>query len=103
MPSHTHLSDGLHHLRHRRDEMLTLRLLDGELFAAGSRQLIKARPTIVLGYAPFTLEPTALLDAVEGRIESTLLDAQHIFRQLLYTLPHAIAVHRPQGQCLEDE
>src|SRR5690349_5170353 len=53
-------------------------LFFGELFAAELGERIEARVAILLGDAPVGAHPTRLFEAMQGRVERPLLDAQQL-------------------------
>src|SRR5277367_1528393 len=83
--------------------MRPLRLFHSQLLAAGACQLVETRPPIILRQSPLTLDPPALLDAVQRRIQRALFHLEHLFCELPNALPHAIPVHRPQRKSLQHQ
>src|SRR6266446_5483737 len=61
-------------------------LFRGELFAAGGGQFVITRLAIVLGNVPLGANPTLCLRTIERGIKRTLLNAQNLFRHLLYSI-----------------
>jgi hypothetical protein len=78
-------------------------LLGRELLASALGQLVVLGAAIVVGSAPARFDPAAALEAVEGRIKRTLLDAENLARDLLDAFGDGPAVLRTQGECAEDE
>src|SRR5262249_30748482 len=79
-------------LAHRDRQVFPVRLFHLELFPAGTGQFVEASPAVVLRRAPLTLDPAAVFNAVEGRVEGTLLDGKPVLGELADALPDAVAV-----------
>ena len=58
-------------------------LFRGELLATSGRQSVLPRLAIVIGHAPFCLDPSLCFQPIKRRIKRTLLNAQNVFRHLL--------------------
>ena len=86
-----------------RGEFLPAVGFDFELFAAGAGELVILRAAVVLRCAPTGLDPATALEAMEGGIKRTLLDAEDIARYLLDAFRDGPAVLRPDGERSEDE
>src|SRR5262245_11422578 len=54
-----------------------------ELLPSFSRQLVVLRAAVVVREIPLRLDPTAPLEAVQRRIQRSLIDLQRVFRDLL--------------------
>src|SRR5690242_11289300 len=52
--------------------------LEAKLLSTLRRQLIKFRPSVVLGDSPLGLEPAPLFHAVEGGVERALFDVERV-------------------------
>ena len=74
-----------------------------ELLSAAASELVVFGAAVVVGGAPFGLDPATALEAVKGGIERTLLDAEDVARYLLDALGDGPAVLRAEGKSLEDE
>ena len=74
-----------------------------ELFAAGRGQFVIARFAIVVGHAPFRLDPALRFQSVKRRIKRTLLDVQNIFRHLLDPVRDSEAVSRIVLERFQDQ
>jgi hypothetical protein len=77
--------------------------LFAELLSAGGGDRVIPRLPLRRRLAPFGLDPTASLEAVEGGVERPLLDAQHVLREAPDVLGDGVAVHRAECQRVEDE
>src|SRR4051812_48703598 len=82
---------------------LPFRELGRELTFAEGGETIVLRLAVVFGVAPFGLEPAALLETMQRRVERALLDLQPVFRDVLDPAQDAQAVHRTPAQRLEDD
>src|SRR5262245_64293795 len=51
-----------------------------QLLAAQRRQPVVLRLAVVLGRAPERLDPTAILQSMEGWIQGAMLDLEHVLR-----------------------
>src|SRR6185437_8004412 len=60
-------------------------------------------PAVVLARPPFALDPALLLEPLQRRIERTLIDVEHAARHLLNARADPPAVHRLEGERLQDE
>jgi len=78
-------------------------LLGRELPMPAFGQFVVLGAAIVVGGAPVRLDPSAALEAVEGRIERSLLDAEDLFGDLLDALGDGPAVLRAERERAEDE
>src|SRR5215210_6603186 len=78
-----------------------------ELLAEGATarggEPIVPRAAVVVGLAPVARDQPSLLEALKGRIERTLVHLEYALRCLLNALANAPAVHRREGERLEDE
>src|SRR4051812_52258 len=74
-----------------------------ELFLAGGSELVEACAPVVLRRSPGRFEPAAFDQAVERRIERSLIDLEHAARELLDALADSPAVHRFERDGFEDE
>src|ERR1700761_8064750 len=89
--------DALHHAR---PALLFLR----QLAAAGGGESVVSGAPVVLGSAPFGLDPALLLDAVERRIKRALFHAQHFIGDVLDVTDNAEAMSFMQlSQRLKDQ
>src|ERR1051326_51129 len=71
----------LHHLAYGQHQKPPVLFLDAEPPAARGRQRVEARAAVVLRLPPLALYPAALLQAVERRVERSLLDPEHLLGQ----------------------
>src|SRR5262249_58402484 len=69
-----------------------------ELLAAGTGQLVVLGPAVVFGGTPVGLHPAASLQAVEGRIEGSLLHLERFGRDLLDARGHVPTVAGSPGE-----
>jgi hypothetical protein len=74
-----------------------------KLVAADGGELVELCLAIVVGFAPLAGDETLMFEAVEGRIEGTLLDGELLAGDLLDAEKNTIAVKRTEGDGLEDE
>src|SRR5688500_7706768 len=88
---------------HGADDLVPPRRLFGELRAARRRQPVVARAAVVLRRPPEGGDPAAILEAMERRVERSVLDLQHVFGSLRDGVSDGVAVRRPDRQRLEDE
>src|SRR3954466_6856993 len=77
--------------------------LGGEPLLAGGGQRVEARAAIVLGGAPFRCDPAVQQQALQGRVEGTLTDLQHLLRDDLEALGNAVAVQRARDERTQDQ
>src|SRR5215204_604737 len=61
------------------------------------------RAPIVVGPPPLTRDEPFLLKALQGGVERALVHIEHAFRDLLDAQADAPAVHRREGERLENE
>src|ERR1035441_2372055 len=78
-------------------------LLHAELLAPRRGQPVEPRAPPQLGDAPFGTDPTLVLQPVQRRIERSLVDPQHIPRNLLDAFGDGPPVLRPGLQGAENE
>src|SRR5262245_10720089 len=69
--------------------------LDSELGATELRQRVELGAPVVLGSAPTRLDPTALFQAVQGRIEGAFTDRQCVGGGLLDAPRDVVPVRAP--------
>jgi hypothetical protein len=74
-----------------------------QLSAAGGTQTIKARFPIVGGGAPFRGDPALLFQALQGRVESAMLDQEFVLGGLLDGAGNPLTVLGTEGEGTEDE
>src|SRR2546430_17527272 len=84
-----------------RGEPLPVGLFSLQIFAPRRRQRIKLRPAIVVRLAPLGLDPSALLEAMEGGIQRSLIHLEHFLRHLVDALGDAPPVHGFKRKGLE--
>ena len=65
---------------------------DRQLFAAGRRDLVGARPPIVGRYAPDTLDPAVWLQPLNSGVRRALLDEELVVGRLLNELDYAVSM-----------
>src|SRR5215470_16369625 len=70
--------------------------------AGGSERIILG-PAVVIGYAPFRVEKSAELEAMESRIERTLFDFEDVIRGPLDPFGDSVSMHRPAQQRSQNE
>ena len=99
----TNESRGLQDSSDSRGKTLPVLGLLPELLLSLGREAIVFCPAVVVGHAPLSLNPILLLEAVERRIERSLIDLKHILRNMLDTLRDTPAVHRTESQGLQNQ
>src|SRR4030095_3593586 len=77
--------------------------LDVELLAASCRQSIELGATIVLGCALLESDPPTLDEAVQRRVQRSLLDQQHVVRTALDRLDDGMTVRGTEAQGPQDQ
>src|SRR5215831_19854300 len=75
---------GPEYLRNRSGEAPPLLRFRRELFPSGFRQPIKTCPAIVIGYAPFGLDPAVRFQALQCGIKGTVINKQLVAGLRLY-------------------
>src|SRR5687768_12102401 len=70
--------------------------------SGGGEPIILCAPA-VLGNAPLRVDPAALLQPDQRRVDGALAYLQRILRELLDAVGESPSVHRRQRECLEDE
>ena len=86
-----------------RREPLPVGLFSLQIFAPRRSQRIELRAAIVVRLAPLGLDPSALLKAMEGGIQRSLIPLQHFLRHLADALGDAPSVHGFKRKGLEDQ
>ena len=91
--------DGLH-------ETAPFRVLERQLLFAGCRQSVVLRALLVLRQLPFRADPPLTLEAVEGRVERSMIDREHVIRARPDGEPDPVAMlwslrERAQNQHVE--
>src|SRR5947209_19842049 len=84
----------LPHLGDGEDEPVPARLLLLELAPARLRERVELGAAARLVHLPLRGDPALLLDAVERRVDRSLLDFEHLARHLPDALDDAVAVQR---------
>ena len=77
---------------------LPLRTLHRDLPPSDAGEKVVARPAVVLRDPPLGLHPALALHTLEGRIQRSLLDREHVPRHGLDPLGQPPAVHRLEGE-----
>src|SRR5215468_8509344 len=77
--------------------------LFSQLFAPGSGQFVILRLPVVFRHAPLGVDPPPLFQPQQRRIERPLVDDERPAGNLLNALGDAPAVHRLEGERLENE
>src|SRR5438128_9342595 len=77
--------------------------LNLELLATLGGQVIELRAAVVLRRALIERNPTTLDQAVQRRIQRTLLHLQHMIRAVLDRFGNRMAVSRPEPECPENQ
>src|SRR5687768_8851849 len=93
----------LEHAGHGADVSLPGGDLGAELRAPARRELVELCLAIVLGESPLALDPALALQAMQGRVERTLLDEKRVVAPFADEPRHGVAVHWPPGQRSEDQ
>jgi len=84
-------------------EAMPIGLFGLEIFFAGASEGIVFGAAIVFGFAPFGSDPGLLFEAVEGGIESALIDLEDVVGDLADALRDSPAVKRLEGNGLQDK
>src|SRR6185437_3419971 len=92
-----------HHPCDRFDEPVPATLLGGKLLAPRGRERVEARAAVVLRRAPRALDPVAVLEALQRRVERSVIDQQRRPRACLNGERDAVAVMGPQREDAENE
>src|ERR1017187_3919343 len=87
-----------HHTGDRQRELRVLPGFNGQLFAAGRRDLVDPRPPIVRGPAPDPGDPAVFHQPRESGVERALLDQELIAGRLLNELGYAVSMEVAQRQ-----
>src|SRR6185437_13129068 len=90
----------------RRDgagETIPIACFDLELLAAGASERIELGAAIVLARPPLRGDPPLLLELVQRGIERAVADLEDVGRQLFELLPDRPAIHRLEGEHLEQK
>ena len=74
-----------------------------ELSASGARERVVLRAAILFGDAPLGLDPALMLETMQGRIQRTLVNLQHIARHLANAPRDGPAVLGLQLQRLQNQ
>src|SRR5215216_3686047 len=82
---------------------LPRRELGAELCSATRRELVELCFAVVLGGAPFALDPAVSLQTVQCRVERALLDEEGAIAPFADEPRDGVPVHRAPGQRLEDQ
>src|SRR5262245_39580965 len=86
-----------------RGQRVPLARLDRELLPALRGQPVELGPPVVLGGAVIEVDPATLDQAVEGRVQRSLLHQQDVVRALFDRLRNRMAVRRSPPQRAQDE
>src|SRR5437867_4032954 len=97
------LISALQDQRHGGGEALPFVDLVAERPASLTRNRVVTRAAIVLGRLPVARDVAAVLEALECRIERTLIDVEAALRDLLNPEADSPAVHGREGQRLENQ
>src|SRR5262249_32986645 len=89
---------GLKQRRNRAREALPFLRFALELAAPRPGQRIKFGASIILAWPPLRLDPTAVLQLVEGRIKGTIAHIQHVVGHLIQPAADRPAMHGLMGQ-----
>jgi hypothetical protein len=84
----------LEHVVDRRRETTPVARLARELLSPLGREAVVLRAPVVLGRCPRRRDPAAVLEAVEGRVERSLVHLEHLARELEDPLRDAPPMHR---------
>jgi len=83
---------GVHDSGNGFDESIPAAGFDREMFSAERREGVEARAAIVVGEAPCTLDPAALLEALQGRVEGAMIHEKGVPRSRLDGDDDAVAM-----------
>src|SRR5436190_9756680 len=99
----TAVLDGQQHLRDGSREALPLGRAGREALPPRGRDLVELGLAAQLRHAPVSLQPAALLHAIERRVQRAVLDLQHVRGALFQPARNGVAVARCRGDSLEDQ
>lgn len=88
---------------HRADKLIPTAGLMSELLATGRSEAIVAGLAIILGRAPEGGDPTAVLEAVQRRVQRSVFHLQNFRRTVLNDVRNRVAVRGPWVERLEDQ
>src|SRR5579863_2188957 len=74
-----------------------------ELAPTGRSELVVLRFPIGFSERPLRIDPSALLHAVQGRVQRSLFYPQQVFGRALNMKHDAITVQRTRSQCLQNQ
>ena len=95
---------GAHHFPDRVDEPIPDSPLQRAAAAAsGGSEPVELRATIVLGEPPLRLDPSALIETMQRRIQRPFADDEHFAGELLNPPRDRVPVRRPPRERLEHE
>src|SRR5688572_779058 len=77
--------------------------LDAQRAASGGGKSVVAGAPVVVGRVPVAGHETILLEALQGRVERTLVHLQHALGDLLHALADPPSVHGGKGERLQDQ
>ena len=87
--------------RHR--DPLPVGFLKIEVLAALFREPVVLRPAVGFGGLPLRVDPSVVFEAMQGRIQRTLVDPEDFLGDGLDPSGYAVAVHGGQGHGFQDE
>jgi hypothetical protein len=93
----------LEHLSNGGGQLLPFALFRFQLLAAAFGEFIEFRAAVVLGCAPAGFDPASPLEAMQRRIQRTLLDLENFAGNLMDPLGNSPAVIGSQGQRSQDQ
>src|SRR4029450_9810649 len=96
LPRIENTSDRTHHL-------FPFAGFGGEARAAGTRQLVIARPAIVVRAAPLGRDEPRPLQALQRWIQRPVIDQEDVFGTALNRRRNAVAMARPEDKSLGEE
>jgi hypothetical protein len=96
-------SGGAHDATNGIEQFGEARLLLAKLTLAKRGDRVVASALVVRRLSPLRFDPSFLAHALEGRIERSLLHAEHVARESLDVLGETVAVHGLHGERSEDE
>jgi hypothetical protein len=82
------------HAHDRAGDTPPFAFLAPELAAAGRGQRVEARAAVVVRRAPFGVDPAARLQALQRRIERSVIDDEYVAGRLLNRTGNGLAVRR---------
>jgi len=97
------LPDGFENAVDGANEFVPTTGLAGELLAADGGEAIEAGFAIVFGGAPLGADPTAVLEAVEGRVQRAMFNLEDFVGAVFDDMGDGMAMSRTEEKRLQDQ